>query len=152
MPPVVGLHSICLSRSLLQEYGAHLGRIATSLFHVIAEDLSLDQLLQVQSGNHLSEATGFVRVYRYPYCSRASSNWGMDVHTDSSVLTILCQDHVGGLEVSREGDWIPVKPVPSTLVVNLGDMMQVCALLTINPLKCLQTYSNFTNNYNGNCD
>ncbi|OWM66688.1 gibberellin 2-beta-dioxygenase 6 [Punica granatum] len=110
-------------RDLLQEYGAHLGRIATSLFPAMAEDLGLDQ---EQKDSYLSESTGFVRVYRYPCCPTGSgnNNWGMDVHTDSSVLTILCQDLVGGLEVSREGEWIRVRPIPGTLIVNLGDMMQ----------------------------
>lgn len=48
----------------------------------------------------------------------------MDVHTDSSVLSILNQDEVGGLEVLKDDHWFTVKPVPNTLVVNLGDMMQ----------------------------
>ncbi|PKI72231.1 hypothetical protein CRG98_007368 [Punica granatum] len=89
----------------------------------MAEDLGLDQ---EQKDSYLSESTGFVRVYRYPCCPTGSgnNNWGMDVHTDSSVLTILCQDLVGGLEVSREGEWIRVRPIPGTLIVNLGDMMQ----------------------------
>lgn len=107
------------------EYGAHLGRIATSLFHAMADNIGLDQ---VRTGGYISEATGLVRVYRYPHCSSAScdGNLGMGVHTDSSVLTILCQDRVGGLEVLREGEWIQVKPVQGTLIINIGDMMQVC--------------------------
>ncbi|KAK4763268.1 hypothetical protein SAY86_009036 [Trapa natans] len=109
-------------RSCLQQYGAHLGRLATSLFHVMSQDLNLQP--KAQSGCYISESTGFVRVYRYPHCPPEISNLGMDTHTDSSLLTILCQDDVGGLEVIRGGEWIPVRPTPGTLVINLGDMMQ----------------------------
>ena len=78
------------------------------------------------SKSYLSENTGTVRVYRYPHCSNPSVGWGMEVHTDSSVLSILTQDdEVSGLEVLKDDQWLSVKPVFNTLVVNLGDMMQV---------------------------
>ncbi|XP_050140624.1 gibberellin 2-beta-dioxygenase 8-like isoform X2 [Malus sylvestris] len=54
----------------------------------------------------------------------SASAWGMDVHTDSSVLSILNQDEVGGLEVLKDNEWFSVNPIPNTLIVNLGDMMQ----------------------------
>ncbi|KAK4784516.1 hypothetical protein SAY86_018884 [Trapa natans] len=110
-------------RYCLQEYGTHMGRIATSLFHIVDEVLNLQP--KMKRGSYLSESTGFVRVYRYPHCSQQISHLGMDVHTDSSMLTILCQDDVGGLKVIRDANWTPVRPIPSTLVINLGDMMQV---------------------------
>lgn len=47
-------------------------------------------------------------------------------HTDPGVLTLLLQDRVGGLQtLSRSGDWIDVRPVPGTVVVNLADSIQV---------------------------
>jgi isopenicillin N synthase-like dioxygenase len=51
--------------------------------------------------------------------------YGIDIHTDSSVMTILNQYEVGGLEVLKDNEWLQVKPIPDTLIVNLGDMMQV---------------------------
>lgn len=46
-------------------------------------------------------------------------------HSDYGTLTLLFQDIVGGLEVkTRDGDYIPATPIPSTIVVNIGDMMQ----------------------------
>ncbi|KAL6204403.1 hypothetical protein ACLB2K_021671 [Fragaria x ananassa] len=92
----------------------------------MSKNLSLDPS---DSKSNLSESTGLVRVYRYPQWPTKSKNqnksaWGMDVHTDSSVLSILNQDEVGGLEVLKDNHWCTVKPIPNTLVVNLGDMMQ----------------------------
>ena len=50
--------------------------------------------------------------------------FGVSPHTDFGVLTVLCQDEVGGLEVQDyEGDWVVAQPVPDTLVVNVGDLL-----------------------------
>ena len=47
-------------------------------------------------------------------------------HTDPGVLTLLLQDSVGGLQAdSSTHGWIDVPPTPGTVVVNLGDVMQV---------------------------
>ena len=47
-------------------------------------------------------------------------------HTDLGLLTLLIQDDVGGLQAeSAEHGWIDVEPRPGTIVVNLGDCMQV---------------------------
>jgi len=50
--------------------------------------------------------------------------FGVGPHTDFGVLTVLCQDDVGGLEVQDlEGNWIPAPPIPGTLVINVGDLL-----------------------------
>jgi isopenicillin N synthase-like dioxygenase len=47
-------------------------------------------------------------------------------HTDLGLVTLLIQDDVGGLQAhSGEHGWIDVEPRPGTIVVNLGDCMQV---------------------------
>ncbi|KAG4183129.1 hypothetical protein ERO13_A09G089200v2 [Gossypium hirsutum] len=109
-------------RLLLEEYGRHLSRIATTLFESMAKNLDLDPK---QSESKLDESTAFIRVYRYPpRRSLAGEAWGMIPHTDSSVLSIVNQDHVGGLEIFKDNKWHLVNPIPNTLVVHIGDMMQ----------------------------
>lgn len=113
------------------EYVAHMARIARKLFDALAggEELGLDA---EQRASYLEEHGGTFRAYRYPACDPAGQYLGMEPHTDSSVLSILNQDLVGGLQVlRRDGDgdgpisrWCGVRPVEGTLVVNLGDMMQ----------------------------
>lgn len=46
-------------------------------------------------------------------------------HTDWGSVTLLFQDQVGGLEVlTRLGEWVPATPIPGTVLVNIGDLMQ----------------------------
>lgn len=107
----------------IKDYKTHLSRIATTLFEAMAKNLDLSLK---PSEPYLAENTGMVRVYRYPNCSDANVGWGMEAHTDSSVLSILNQDdEVSGLQVLKDDQWLTVKPIPNTLIVNLGDMMQV---------------------------
>lgn len=99
-----------------------MSRIARTIFEAMVRNLHLDS---TQSHSDLSESTGLVRVYRYPNFSKADEALGMEVHTDSSVLSILNEDQVGGLEVFKDDKWLLVQPIPGSLIVNLGDMMQV---------------------------
>ncbi|KAJ0021520.1 hypothetical protein Pint_32524 [Pistacia integerrima] len=111
------LHSF---RLLLEEYGRHMGRLAKTLFEAMVKNLNLDS---EESKSNLSESTGYVRAYRYPGLPETEA-LGMELHTDSSVLSILNQDIVGGLELFKDDKWFKVKPIPGTMIINLGDMMQ----------------------------
>lgn len=56
----------------------------------------------------------------------ALGNMALHHHTDPGVLTLLLQDNIGGLQTHSSADgWIDVAPQPDTVVVNLGDSMQV---------------------------
>jgi isopenicillin N synthase-like dioxygenase len=47
------------------------------------------------------------------------------IHTDYGTITLLCQDGVGGLRAQTvHGTWVNVPPVPDSIVVNVGDMLQ----------------------------
>lgn len=70
-------------------------------------------------------------------------------HTDPGVITLLLQDEIGGLQArSGTGDWIDVPPRPGTIVVNLGDVMQVwtndryrAAIHRVQPMGVADRYS-----------
>lgn len=56
--------------------------------------------------------------------SKDADRFGVGPHTDFGVLTVLCQDDVGGLQVQDiNGDWVTAPPIPGTLVVNVGDLL-----------------------------
>ncbi|CAL9247332.1 unnamed protein product [Arabidopsis halleri] len=108
-------------RVVMEEYGKHVTRIIVTLFEAITETLSLE-LSGDQKMSYLSESTGVIRVQRYPQCTESP---GLEAHTDSSVISIINQDDVGGLEFMKDGQWFNVKPLANSFVIGLGDMMQV---------------------------
>ena len=53
-----------------------------------------------------------------------SEQFGVAPHTDYGGLTLLSQDDTGGLQVrTRSGEWVTAPPIPSSFVVNIGDLM-----------------------------
>lgn len=77
--------------------------------------------------DNCSANTSYVRLNRYPPCPFPSKVFGLLPHSDSSFLTIVHQDQIGGLQLMMKdiGNWVGVKPNPEALIVNIGDLFQV---------------------------
>lgn len=55
-----------------------------------------------------------------------SAQMGVTAHCDWSWLTFLVQDQVGGLEAQDiEGHWRKVIPLPNSIVVNTGELLEI---------------------------
>ncbi|GAA6058855.1 hypothetical protein JCM10212_002799 [Sporobolomyces blumeae] len=69
-----------------------------------------------------------LRLLNYPSIEREKlANGGNRAgsHSDYGTVTLLFQDLVGGLEVQdKRGEFVPAFPVPDTVVVNVGDLLQ----------------------------
>jgi len=68
----------------------------------------------------------FLRMLHYPSVSQTPKSGQLRAgeHTDYGSITLLLQE-TGGLEVcTRQGEWIEAKPIPGTILVNIGDAMQ----------------------------
>ena len=63
------------------------------------------------------------RIFSYPPSPPGSRGWGVAEHTDYGLLTLLAQDDSGGLQIAAPEGWIDARPVPGTLVCNIGDML-----------------------------
>ena len=81
----------------------------------------------------LKDHTSFLRFNYYP-CTDYSSNLadtnsatqlGIHPHTDAGALTVLAQDSIAGLQVRKNDNWHMVIPASDSLIINIGDMMQV---------------------------
>uniref|UniRef100_A0A0D6QR83 Fe2OG dioxygenase domain-containing protein n=1 Tax=Araucaria cunninghamii TaxID=56994 RepID=A0A0D6QR83_ARACU len=75
------------------------------------------------------ESFGVVQMNHYPVCWQPHRTMGMAPHTDSSLLTLLYQGGVEGLQFQlhrqRHEEWIVAPALPNGLVVILGDLIQV---------------------------
>ncbi|KAL3751195.1 hypothetical protein ACJRO7_012076 [Eucalyptus globulus] len=61
----------------------------------------------------------------YPCCPQPDLTIGIASHTDPGVITVLLQDHIGGLQVKHGDEWVDVTPIPGALIVNIGDLLQI---------------------------
>lgn len=97
--------------------------VARHLLHAFAVGLGLPPgFFLTSSASPMSRAS----FTYYPPQAPATQGqqFGVGPHTDFGVLTVLCQDDVGGLEVQDlQGDWIAAPPIPGTLVINVGDLL-----------------------------
>jgi isopenicillin N synthase-like dioxygenase len=60
--------------------------------------------------------------------AQSAARSGVAAHVDYSLVTLLAQDDVGGLELqTRDGVWRMVQPQPDTLVVNLGELAEAAS-------------------------
>ena len=67
---------------------------------------------------------GSLQYYPPQSADADEDQFGVSAHTDFGVLTVLCQDQVGGLQIQGlEGEWLAVPPIEGTLVINVGDLL-----------------------------
>lgn len=72
------------------------------------------------------KADTHARFSYYPPCPRPDLMFGLKPHSDGSFVTLLMVDSgVGGLQVLRDGVWYDVPTRPHTLLINLGDQMEI---------------------------
>lgn len=71
-------------------------------------------------------------AHYYPYCPQPELTKGLTPHTDPGVLTVLVQNEVTGLQVKFGDDWVDLEPIPGAIIINIGDILQVCSTLARN--------------------
>ena len=68
---------------------------------------------------------GSLQYYPPQPAGGGEDRFGVAPHTDFGMLTVLSQDEIGGLEIRRlTGEWAAMPPIPGTLVVNVGDLLE----------------------------
>lgn len=102
--------------------------MARKLIEGISESLGLES-------NSIIESTGFdsglqiMAVNFYPPCPQPHLALGLPPHSDLGFFTFLFQNGIGGLQIKHEGKWVNVDPLPNSLLVNIGDQLEVITKL-----------------------
>ena len=66
------------------------------------------------------------QVQLYPPCSRLDLVFSLKPHFNGTFASLLMVDNsVGGLQVLQDGVWYDVPTRPHTLLINLGDQIEV---------------------------
>ncbi|MBL4682683.1 MAG: hypothetical protein JKY88_18445 [Pseudomonadales bacterium] len=122
-------------KDVMVEFFNASSRVAERTLALVYKALAQEQT-DLESLSMGDARSSTVRLNYYPLVDPLSKEERDDVvdlgdmalhhHTDPGVLTLLLQDMVGGLQaLSREDGWVDVAPEEGTIVVNLGDAMQV---------------------------
>ncbi|MEM8813223.1 MAG: 2-oxoglutarate and iron-dependent oxygenase domain-containing protein [Pseudomonadota bacterium] len=99
-------------------------RVARHLMRGFARGLDLDPDFFLKTASNPLSRASFVYYPPQEVSDGAQERYGVGPHTDFGVLTVLCQDSVGGLEVQNaRGEWMAAPPIDGTLVINVGDLL-----------------------------
>jgi isopenicillin N synthase-like dioxygenase len=90
----------------------------------MAKALKIQQTCEML--DFFKEGVQNIRMGYYPPCPQPDQVIGLNPHSDASALTILLQvNEMQGLQVKKDGLWIPINPLPNAFVVNVGDQLEV---------------------------
>ncbi|KAF5482384.1 hypothetical protein F2P56_002958 [Juglans regia] len=109
-------------REVVGEYVQELRKLGDQILELLCQGLGLST--SYFSGPGLVE-NPVLLVNHYPPCPDPSLTLGILKHRDPSLITILLQEEINGLQVFKDGEWIGVEPLPHAFVVNGGYVLQM---------------------------
>ncbi|XP_015065000.1 1-aminocyclopropane-1-carboxylate oxidase [Solanum pennellii] len=113
-------------RKIMKEFADKLEKLAEQLLDLLCENLGLEQgyLKKVFYGS--KGPTFGTKVSNYPPCPKPDLIKGLRAHTDAGGIILLFQDDkVSGLQLLKDDKWIDVPPMRHSIVINLGDQLEV---------------------------
>ncbi|XP_065875443.1 1-aminocyclopropane-1-carboxylate oxidase [Euphorbia lathyris] len=113
-------------RKLMKEFAGKLEKLAEELLDLLCENLGLEKGYLKKAFNGSKGPTFGTKVSNYPPCPKPELIKGLRAHTDAGGIILLFQDDkVSGLQLLKDGQWIDVPPMRHSIVINLGDQLEV---------------------------
>ncbi|KVH89440.1 Non-heme dioxygenase N-terminal domain-containing protein [Cynara cardunculus var. scolymus] len=110
-------------QTILHDQDQKLQRLAMTLFHLIGQAVDIDKQ---EMSDVFEDGMQSVRMTYYPPCPKPDLVIGLTPHSDAAGITILLQvNDIEGLQVKKDGIWIPVNFLPNAFVVNVGDVLEI---------------------------
>ncbi|CAM9000572.1 unnamed protein product [Rhodiola kirilowii] len=107
---------------ILIEYAEEVMKLGKVLLELFSEALGLEPnyLIDIDLAKGLA-----VLGHYFPPCPQPELTLGINKHSDINFFTVLLQDQIGGLQVLHNNQWVDVPPIKESLVINLGDLIQL---------------------------
>ncbi|OIT18993.1 1-aminocyclopropane-1-carboxylate oxidase, partial [Nicotiana attenuata] len=113
-------------RNVMKDFALKLEKLAEDLLDLLCENLGLEQGYLKKAFYGSKGPTFGTKVSNYPPCPKPELIKGLRAHTDAGGLILLFQDDkVSGLQLLKDGEWIDVPPMKHSIVINLGDQLEV---------------------------
>ncbi|XP_021295805.1 protein SRG1-like [Herrania umbratica] len=110
-------------KEAVDQYSTELQKVAAEIYANLSVLMGLDRDGLLKLHGELKQG---MRMNYYPSCSRPDLVLGVSPHSDGSAITLLLQDdEITALQIKHEGSWVDVKPIPHSLVVNIGDTIEI---------------------------
>ncbi|KAM6601312.1 hypothetical protein CsatA_020921 [Cannabis sativa] len=110
-------------RDSLELYSLELAKLAKDIISKMEKALGIESK---EISKLFEDGMQSMRMNYYPPCPEPEQVIGLTPHSDAVGLTILLQvSQVEGLQVKKDGMWVPVKPLPNAFIVNIGDILEI---------------------------
>ncbi|CAN4120474.1 unnamed protein product [Withania somnifera] len=105
-------------REMLMDFSKDVKKLGFSLLELLSEGLGLDRYHLIDMG--CAKGLSFSCNY-YPACPQPELTMGTIQQSDGDFITVLLQDHIGGLQVLHQNQWVNIPPIPGALVLMSND-------------------------------
>ncbi|XP_011085300.1 protein SRG1-like [Sesamum indicum] len=110
-------------RDAIEVYASELKILAMKILKLMAKALDMKA---EEMETLFAQGMQGLRMNYYPPCPQPELVTGLYPHSDAVGLTILLQvNEMEGLQIKKDGVWIPVCPLPNAFVINVGDVLEI---------------------------
>ncbi|KAK7331432.1 hypothetical protein VNO77_25657 [Canavalia gladiata] len=109
-------------RSILELYMVEMENVGMSVVGWLGEALKIEK----REWKVFEDGIQNIRMTYYPPCPRPELVMGLTAHSDAAGITILNQTNgVNGLQIKKDGIWIPLNVNSDALLINIGDILEI---------------------------